>query len=307
LPLWRRAIGGVVIVSSFAALSLVGCPGTGVGAACTPEDEFKEGFPGFSLDSAFIESRSFQCQTRICLVNYFQGRVSCPNGQAKPESCDDKTACKDPQEKCIPAGVILKNCDPTPCSQAGANTANCNKPDGKNIACADRICDPDNKYCRCEGAADCPAPYFCDQSAGKGLPGLCTTKVCAPENPNSEAGKKRCYVPGTAIPIAVAVCPQCAADSNRDARAPDPRAVYCSCRCGPPDSNPSSNDDNFNFCKCPDGFECAEINPNFGLGDAQLAGKYCIRNGTFVKQGDEPICGNLAVAKPDPNCKGTGK
>ena len=35
-----------------------------------------------------IESRSFQCQTRICLVNHFQGRVSCPLGQGPRRSCN---------------------------------------------------------------------------------------------------------------------------------------------------------------------------------------------------------------------------
>ena len=52
----------------------------GVGDPCQPEDEFFDDFSGFSLGEVNVESRSFQCETRVCLVNKFQGRVSCPYG-----------------------------------------------------------------------------------------------------------------------------------------------------------------------------------------------------------------------------------
>jgi hypothetical protein len=58
----------------------VACESGGVGAPCTPEDEFFDTFSGFSLGEVNVESRSFQCETRVCLVNKFQGRVSCPYG-----------------------------------------------------------------------------------------------------------------------------------------------------------------------------------------------------------------------------------
>jgi|1185.fasta_scaffold312304_1 hypothetical protein len=69
----------------FAGLALalsgaVGCESGGVGDPCTPEDEFFDNFSGFSLGEVNVESRSFQCETRVCLVNKFQGRVSCPYG-----------------------------------------------------------------------------------------------------------------------------------------------------------------------------------------------------------------------------------
>jgi hypothetical protein len=65
------------------ALALSGalaCESGGVGDPCTPEDEFFDTFSGFSLGEVNVESRSFQCETRVCLVNKFQGRVSCPYG-----------------------------------------------------------------------------------------------------------------------------------------------------------------------------------------------------------------------------------
>ena len=68
------------------------CGPEGVGDPCVPEDEYGETFQGFSVAEVNVESRSFSCVTRICLVNHFQGRVSCPYGQT------DETA-----ELCAPA------------------------------------------------------------------------------------------------------------------------------------------------------------------------------------------------------------
>ena len=68
---------GAVLAVAFMAL---GCQSGGVGDPCTPEDEYFDNFSGFSLGEVNVESRSFQCETRVCLVNKFQGRVSCPYG-----------------------------------------------------------------------------------------------------------------------------------------------------------------------------------------------------------------------------------
>ncbi len=58
-----------------------GCKQTGVGDPCVPEQEYDEKFNAFDQNEVNIESKSFQCQTRLCLVNHFQGRVSCVYGQ----------------------------------------------------------------------------------------------------------------------------------------------------------------------------------------------------------------------------------
>jgi hypothetical protein len=65
---------------TLALVSSLACESGGVGDPCTPEDEFFDTFSGFSLEEVNVESRSFQCETRVCLVNKFQGRVSCPYG-----------------------------------------------------------------------------------------------------------------------------------------------------------------------------------------------------------------------------------
>lgn len=57
------------------------CSDEGIGDPCTPEQEYDPNFLGFDAKEVNVESKSFQCRTRLCLVNHFQGRVSCPYGQ----------------------------------------------------------------------------------------------------------------------------------------------------------------------------------------------------------------------------------
>jgi hypothetical protein len=73
----------IVLSAVFSALGTFagGCQSGGVGDPCTPEDEYQPRFSGFAASEVNIESRSFQCETRVCLVNHFRGRVSCPLGQ----------------------------------------------------------------------------------------------------------------------------------------------------------------------------------------------------------------------------------
>jgi hypothetical protein len=284
----------LIMLASFASLALVQCDSGGVGDPCTPEEEYLENFAGFKLTEENIESRSFQCQTRVCLVNHFQGRVSCPLGQDTPRNCQNDGDCTADGDTCVEAGVILTDCDPTPCSDGG-DPANCNESDSSNAACGGRVCEKDGGYCHCS-ASECPQDYFCDaeNNPATGRPkNLCTTKVCSQPDQNDA----RCYVPGTDIPIAVPVCSQCAA-GTRDAA----NAVYCSCRCGSPVDGESEADENFNFCDCPEGFTCEEIRKNVGLGDAQVAGKYCIKQGTQFT--DETTCGQVQ-GYWGPQCNGT--
>lgn len=68
------------------ALLTPGCPAEGIGDPCVPEDEYSPTFSGFAVTEVSTESRSFSCQSRLCLVNRFQGRVSCPYGQETDSS-----------------------------------------------------------------------------------------------------------------------------------------------------------------------------------------------------------------------------
>lgn len=87
-----------LLLAMLVGVSFIGsnCGGGGVGDPCVPEEEYQANFSGFSVGEVNIESRSFQCQTRVCLVNNFRGRVSCPYGQtaATAAKCQDPEACK---------------------------------------------------------------------------------------------------------------------------------------------------------------------------------------------------------------------
>ena len=65
-------LGGVLIMAS------PGCGDEGIGDPCTPEQEFDATFNGFDVKEVNVESKSFQCRTRLCLVNHFRavGRIS---------------------------------------------------------------------------------------------------------------------------------------------------------------------------------------------------------------------------------------
>ena len=83
-----RVFGSGVIrsagVAALLGLSALACEPGGVGDPCTPEDEYQPDFSGFANTEVNVESKSFQCETRLCLVNHFKGRVSCPYGQPDP-------------------------------------------------------------------------------------------------------------------------------------------------------------------------------------------------------------------------------
>jgi hypothetical protein len=283
---------GLVSVGLIAASPLA-CSSGGVGDPCTPEDEYSPQFPGFQRTLENIESRSFQCETRICLVNHFQGRVSCPLGQppvdgtnaaypdrrcTSPNGQADESKCTG-QEKCTQTQPIATDCDPT------QNNGKCD--DGT-------VCDPAGKFCQCDNAPPSSTPngYACDTTTHQfqgyicHVPGNCQT-ADGDETSNCDGGQpKDCCVPGTDKPIAQPVCSQCTSDSNRDAA----QAVYCSCRCDASDTDPNGRDPNFNYCDCPSGYECSEIRPDVGLGDPQITGKYCIKNGTAYDATQDTGC-----------------
>lgn len=179
-----------LLLAMAAGVSFIGsnCGGTGVGDPCTPEDEYLTGFSGFSKSEVNVESRSFQCETRVCLVNHFQGRVSCPYGQVEDPSAVDSGL-----STCM---GTLDNRNSLGCQPGGAEHAqSCQVPDRDGSAWEDRIIPPvepqlqDRQadaavYCSCrcappEGVEDnatyceCPDGFICeplveDLGLGKG-------------------------------------------------------------------------------------------------------------------------------------------
>jgi hypothetical protein len=167
-----RGIARVALALVAVAVSVLtlGCNDAGIGDPCIPEDEYQKDFAGYSYKEVNVESRSFQCETRVCLVNKFQGRVSCKYGAKSEEGNQDQT---------------------------------CMTPDGQEA-------------------------------------------------------------------VDVAVDPQLV-----DRR--PVKSVYCSCRCA--GINGVTND-GAPYCECPSGFRCEDLIKDFGLGNKQLAGGYCVKENT---------------------------
>src|ERR1051326_3772714 len=95
-PLPRLALAALLASSAFA------CKAGGVGDPCIPEDEYGQTFNGYADTEVNVESKSFQCETRVCIVNHFQGRVSCPYGQTEAEIADPATGPTSPVRCRIP-------------------------------------------------------------------------------------------------------------------------------------------------------------------------------------------------------------
>lgn len=197
----RSLYGNAFVVAAIlSAFSVLGCNAGGVGDPCIPEDEYVDTFSAYSAQEVNIESRSFQCESRVCLVNHFQGRVSCPYGQ-------------------------------TDTSLPGDNDAACRIPGTKNEA------------------------------------------------------------------IKVTVAPQIQSRQTDD-------AVYCSCRCANADGQ---TNDGKHYCGCPGGFHCAQLIDDLKIGSSQLAGGYCVRNGTDWKAGAASCINPSDAGCCDRNKKNCGK
>ncbi|HEX2673643.1 MAG TPA: hypothetical protein VHM25_22345 [Polyangiaceae bacterium] len=183
----RKITGLSLLATALFGLFPLACAPGGVGDPCIPEDEYRVEFSGYNAKEVNVESKSFQCETRVCLANHFQGRVSCKYGQ-----------------------------------EAGAG--NCTRPGDKSQ------------------------------------------------------------------PITVAVDAQL---KNRTAE----KAVYCSCRC-------DGEDKNARYCKCPSGYACTKLQEDYHLGSAQLAGSYCVRDGTGYDPADSETCSPKGYPKTgsSPTC-----
>ena len=146
----RQTLVSASMVLAFGALTLACEPG-GVGDPCIPNDEFSPDYAGATESGAQIEDRSFQCETRVCLVKHFRGRVTCPFG-----NFDGRGSMSD---------TVYSGSDANDCYVPGTTelvTA------AVNSQCATR---KDDVYCscRCDGEesnakyCECPDGYTCKE------------------------------------------------------------------------------------------------------------------------------------------------
>lgn len=146
-----------ITVFSLLATAVLGlvplaCQPGGVGDPCVPEDEYHPTFPGYNAGEVNLEARSFQCDTRLCLVDHFQGRVSCKYGQAMGTDGN----CTIPGDPTQPVTVKV---DP----QLKARTAD------RAVYCSCRCAGADSnaRYCKCPSGFSCQHDYD-DVGLGKG-------------------------------------------------------------------------------------------------------------------------------------------
>ncbi|MGH7271440.1 MAG: hypothetical protein ACREJ3_13505 [Polyangiaceae bacterium] len=154
----RSILAALTAAVAVVVLSGTGCQSTGVGDPCTPEQEYDPMFLGYDFHEVGVEPGSFQCLTRLCLVNHFQGRVTCPYGQeaanttysqaastkGNPVPMSPATApCNTPGLHTSVSGQVLPQCTDRPanstvycscrCADLNGQTANgnfCTCPDG---------------------------------------------------------------------------------------------------------------------------------------------------------------------------------
>jgi len=206
----RSILSGMLGLLSVLALGglPVACQSGGVGDPCIPEDEYKTDFAGFKVTEENIESRSFQCQTRICLVNHFQGRVSCPFGQPAGRTAADgcqsadwdqgltteaqrKEAMEKEKQKacCVPGtntvieAEICGQCagSPREAEQAVYCSCRCGVAEGAAP-------DPNFNFC------ECPTGYTCEEirpDVGLGDP-LLTGKYCIKQDTSFNDTRNGC-------------------------------------------------------------------------------------------------------------------
>ncbi len=148
--------GGLLFLALVGSLAACETPAEaaaeGVGDPCIPEDESRVDFSGFGSSEVNVESRSFQCETRICLVNHFQGRVSCPFGQTSDAltavAGTDRARCR------VPGGD-----GSSPATSVGVPVMawDVDRPAPDTVYCSCRCDgpDPDAQYC------SCPSGYSC--------------------------------------------------------------------------------------------------------------------------------------------------
>ncbi len=145
----------------------LGCTPGGVGDPCTPEDEYQQTFNGFQVTETNVESRSFQCETRVCLVNHFQGRVSCPAGQTGAQAAPYS----DPGPNTMQNGSWAPQCS-IPGTET--NPGDRNSEDNINVAVPPQLVDRQTDQavycsCRCDGPdknaryCECPEGFQCEQ------------------------------------------------------------------------------------------------------------------------------------------------
>jgi len=178
-PIFRTLVS-VLLLGAGIAVASPGCADQGVGDPCTPGLEFDPSFLGFDANSVTTESNSYQCRTRLCLVNHFQGRTTCPYGQDTtgvappgassactiPGSSESVTGLKTPNDSASFADPIKKALVQPQCKDRSPDRA---------VYCSCRCADINGERPSNQTFCECPDGFTCRllvTSTGIGNEGL---------------------------------------------------------------------------------------------------------------------------------------
>ncbi len=196
----NRAILTVFLVGTGLLCAIPACKDEGIGDPCTPEQEYDPSFLGFTENEVNVESKSFQCRTRVCLVNHFRGRASCTYGQAAdgtgPKGADGNPVpgCKIPGTEQLVSGLVSPD-DPNsfkdPKKQKAVQAQCADRTADKAVYCSCRCADingdqpSDQTFCKCPDGFSC-RPLV--TSIAKGNEGL-TGSYCIKDQTEYNADK----------------------------------------------------------------------------------------------------------------------
>jgi hypothetical protein len=138
--------------------------GRDVGKPCLPASELSAEFSGYSLGSVALESAA-ECDSGLCLVNRFQGRVSCPYGQTPGSDSVALAPCHTPAQRAAVNSPVLPQLIERPAVDAVQCSCRCAESDGRRTA--------GQTYCECPAGSACE-PVF----ESPGLPGTEAGSYC---------------------------------------------------------------------------------------------------------------------------------
>jgi hypothetical protein len=111
------------------------------GAPCVPSAEFQSSFAGFAASDVTVELNSPYCaEQAVCLIDHFQGRVSCPYGQ---DSAAEPDACRVPGGSEVVTGAVSPQRLDRRADDAVYCSCRCDGPD------------PAGSYCQCDAGFEC--------------------------------------------------------------------------------------------------------------------------------------------------------
>lgn len=164
----RSILAGLAAAVAIPVLWGTGCQSTGIGDPCTPEEEYHTDYLGAQVSEVKAESRSYQCQSFLCLVNHFQGRVTCPYGQASYNDAGapnvqpcatpigqavtgttdgNPGGANDPFVDSVNKDTVAPNCENRPAANSVYCSCRCQNVDGKT--------DDGANYCTCPDGFQC--------------------------------------------------------------------------------------------------------------------------------------------------------